>query len=72
MEGETLVGYFHLAAKPNYPEGGYGEQPIYYEDKEVGHIEYTPDGRGHVKMRLTDLKGRKIDLGEEPERAREE
>ncbi|MDG5814196.1 hypothetical protein QA601_03835 [Chitinispirillales bacterium ANBcel5] len=72
MEGETVVGYFHVAAKPNYPEGSLGEQPIYYEGKEVGHIDFTPDGHGNVKMRLEDLEGRVQELGTEKDRTRDE
>ncbi|KMQ51978.1 hypothetical protein CHISP_0967 [Chitinispirillum alkaliphilum] len=72
MEGETIVGYFHLAATPNFPEGAYGEQPIYYNDKEVGVIEYRPDGRGHIKMKLKDQKGKETDLGEEHDRTKDE
>ncbi len=72
MEGkETVIGYFHLAATPHYPESTQGQQPVYYEGKQVGSIEYTPDGRGSIKVSLQDLQGKVQELGSEKDTLRD-
>ncbi|MFP4162894.1 MAG: hypothetical protein ACLFQB_02690 [Chitinispirillaceae bacterium] len=68
---ETVVGYFHLAGSPNYPEKTQGEQPVYYEGKQVGTVEYTPDGKGNIKVHLQDIEGRVRELGSEKDPTKE-
>lgn len=68
---ETVVGYFHLAATPHFPEKTQGEQPVYYEGKQVGTIEYTPDGRGNIKLSVEDMEGKVRARGSEKDSLKE-